>query len=104
MVPFKVSMSVAASERCMEWEQVAELTSEDRAVLTVGLAWQVISPEQMQKGFLSLVQSVSDLQIDVPEAPDLIATFVARAVVDDILPPAFVDKLPSGPCVGLFAS
>lgn len=50
----------------------------------------------MQKGFLSLVQSVDDLQIDVPGAPDLIATFVARAVIDDILPPSFVEKLPSG--------
>ena len=57
---------------------------------------QVIQPEQMQKGFQNLVQSVHDLQIDVPEAPDLVAKFVARAVVDDILPPAFVDKLPSG--------
>lgn len=59
-------------------------------------ASQVILPEQMQKGFLALVQSVDDLRMDVPEAPQLIATFVARAVVDDILPPAFVDKLPSG--------
>ena len=47
----------------------------------------------MQKGFLNLVYSVDDLKIDVPEAPDLVATFIARAVVDDILPPAFVDKL-----------
>ena len=57
---------------------------------------QVISPEQMQKGFLSLVQAVDDLQIDVPDAPNLIATFVARAVIDDILPPSFVERLRSG--------
>lgn len=57
---------------------------------------QVISPEQMQKGFQNLVQAADDLQIDVPDAADLIATFVARAVVDDILPPAFVEKLASG--------
>lgn len=69
------------------------------AVLTqvsASRAWQVILPEQMHKGFLNLVHSVDDLRIDVPDAPELIATFVARAVVDDILPPAFVDKLPSG--------
>lgn len=57
---------------------------------------QVIQPEQMQKGFLTVVAAVDDLQIDVPDAPDLVANFVARAVVDDILPPAFVDKLPPG--------
>jgi programmed cell death protein 4 len=57
---------------------------------------QVIQPDQMQKGFLNVVSAVEDLQIDVPEAPDLVANFVARAVVDDILPPAFVDRLPSG--------
>ena len=50
----------------------------------------------MQKGFLSIVAAVDDLQIDVPDAPDLVASFVARAVVDDILPPAFVNKLPPG--------
>lgn len=50
----------------------------------------------MQKGFLSLVQAVDDLQIDVPDAPNLIATFVARAVIDDILPPSFVERLRSG--------
>ena len=57
---------------------------------------QVIRPEQMQKGFLNVVAAVDDLQIDVPDAPDLIASFVARAVVDDVLPPAFVDRLPPG--------
>ena len=56
----------------------------------------MIQPEQMQKGFLTVVAAVDDLQIDVPDAPDLVANFVARAVVDDILPPAFVDKLPPG--------
>ena len=68
--------------------------------LGVGPA-QVIQPEQMQKGYFSVVSAVDDLQIDVPEAPDLVASFVARAVVDDILPPAFVDRLPSGPAFAL---
>jgi MA3 domain len=57
---------------------------------------QNISPEQMQKGFLDVVSSVDDLQIDVPGAVDLTATFVARAVVDDILPPSFVARIPLG--------
>lgn len=57
---------------------------------------QVISPRQMQKGFKDVVAALDDLKIDVPEAPGLAATFIARAVVDDILPPSFVFKLPAG--------
>ncbi len=57
---------------------------------------QVISPRQMQKGFKDVVAALDDLKIDVPEAPGLAATFIARAVVDDILPPSFVGKLPAG--------
>lgn len=34
--------------------------------------------------------------MDVPGATDLIAHFIARAVIDDILPPAFLKKLPQG--------
>lgn len=42
------------------------------------------------------MQSVDDLAVDVPAAVDLIAHFVARAVTDDILPPAFLQKLSEG--------
>ena len=72
------------------------IIEEQRHKLSREAAAQVIQPEQMQKGFLTIVAAVDDLQIDVPDAPDLVANFVARAVVDDILPPAFVDKLPPG--------
>lgn len=57
---------------------------------------QVISPRQMQKGFVDVANALDDLKIDVPDAPALAATFIARAVVDDILPPSFVSKLPAG--------
>ena len=57
---------------------------------------QAISPRQMQKGFVDVCNALDDLRIDVPEAPGLAATFIARGVVDDILPPSFVAKLPAG--------
>ena len=53
---------------------------------------QVIPSDQIQKGFTSLIDSVGDLVLDCPEAPDLLAMFVARGVVDDILPPAIVHR------------
>lgn len=57
---------------------------------------EVIQGDQMQKGFKSLLFSVDDLKLDVPAAEDDLALFLARAVVDDILPPAFLQKVPCG--------
>ena len=42
------------------------------------------------------LQSIEDLKLDVPAADDLVAHFIARAVTDDILPPAFLSQLSSG--------
>mmetsp|Transcript_37781 Transcript_37781/g.95570 ORF Transcript_37781/g.95570 Transcript_37781/m.95570 type:complete len:712 (-) Transcript_37781:372-2507(-) len=57
----------------------------------------VIPPDQVQKGFGALVDSIGDLVLDVPDAPDLLAMFIARAVVDDVLPPAFALRVPGSP-------
>ena len=54
---------------------------------------KIIYPEQMRKGFEATVYSVDDLKLDVPEAPEYIALFLARAVVDDVLPPSMIAKL-----------
>ncbi|KXZ45373.1 hypothetical protein GPECTOR_55g279 [Gonium pectorale] len=54
---------------------------------------EVISPDQVLKGFTSLFASLPDLLLDVPDAPDLLARFAARAVVDDVLPPAIVTHI-----------
>eukprot|EP00798_Chlamydomonas_sp_ICE-L_P006507 gene6507-3145_t len=70
-----------------------EMTS----VLLSSLYAEVIPPEQVQKGFLSLVNSLEDLVLDVPGAPDLLATFISRAVVDDVLPPAMANRIPEAP-------
>lgn len=50
----------------------------------------------MQKGFQSLVAAVEDLSLDVPAAAELLAVFISRAIVDEILPPSFVGSLPTG--------
>lgn len=70
------------------------------AVLLSALYADVIQPDQLAKGFARLVESADDLAIDIPDAVDILALFVARAIVDDILPPAFlkqiVQALPEG--------
>ncbi|KAL3677499.1 hypothetical protein R1sor_027447 [Riccia sorocarpa] len=70
------------------------------SVLISALYNDVVVPDQLAKGYLKLLESVDDLSLDIPDAVDVLALFVARAVVDDILPPAFLSKtakvLPEG--------
>lgn len=62
------------------------------SVLLSSLYADVITSSQIAKGFILLLESVDDLAIDIPDAVDVLALFVARAVVDDILAPAFLTK------------
>ncbi|KAH7298781.1 hypothetical protein KP509_25G058900 [Ceratopteris richardii] len=66
------------------------------AVLLSSLYADVISPEHLFKGFVRLVESADDLVIDIPDALDILALFVARAIVDDILPPSFLQSAVQG--------
>lgn len=63
---------------------------------------QVISAEQMHKGFARLVDALEDTLLDVPDATELLSLFIARAVVDDILPPAAVTKWCPAPEVSVW--
>ncbi|GLC39813.1 hypothetical protein PLESTM_000944900 [Pleodorina starrii] len=69
------------------------------STLLSSLYAEVIAPDQVVKGFTSLFSSLPDLVLDVPDAPELLARFVMRAVVDDVLPPAIVSYVDpeSGP-------
>ncbi len=46
--------------------------------------------EQVGEAFARLLEAVADLEIDAPQARPLLARFLARAVVDEILPPSFL--------------
>ncbi|XP_050204776.1 MA3 DOMAIN-CONTAINING TRANSLATION REGULATORY FACTOR 2 [Mercurialis annua] len=60
------------------------------AVLLSALYSNIFDPSQVYEGFTKLVESADDLIVDIPDAVDILALFIARAVVDDILPPAFL--------------
>lgn len=62
------------------------------AVLLSALYADAIDPPQVYRGFIKLVESADDLIVDIPDTVDVLALFIARAVVDDILPPAFLKK------------
>lgn len=62
------------------------------SVLLSALYSDVITPAHISQGFFMLLESADDLAVDILDAVDVLALFVARAVVDDILPPAFLDR------------
>ncbi|CAG7871190.1 unnamed protein product [Brassica rapa] len=49
----------------------------------------VVSPDQIRIGFIRFIESVGDLALHIP---DLLALFIARAIVDEILPPVFLAR------------
>jgi len=62
------------------------------SVLLSALYANVISPEQIGDGIFMVIESADDLAVDILDAVDILALFLARAVVDDIIPPAFLAK------------
>ncbi|XP_002986347.2 programmed cell death protein 4 isoform X1 [Selaginella moellendorffii] len=78
----KKLVSIAMDKRDREKEKAAVLLS--------ALYADVVPADQMAKGFRKLLLSVDNLVLDNPNAVKILAVFVARAVVDDILPPAFL--------------
>jgi len=64
-----------------------ELTSR----LLSSLYLKTLSPEKLEEGFHNVLDGLEDLILDVPDAADLLGKFMARAVLDDILPPAFLE-------------
>jgi len=51
-----------------------------------------LSLTDMEAGFITLLDSLDDLTTDVPDAHTMVASFLARAVVDEVLPPAFLSE------------
>jgi len=50
----------------------------------------VITHIKIVEGFTTLLERIEDLKLDIPNAPEYLSMFLARAVVDDLLPPAFL--------------
>ena len=62
----------------------------------------LICVAQMSSGFKRLLSVADDLVLDIPDAMHLLSLFLGRAIVDEVLPPAFLAAaLPSLPDGGL---
>ncbi|KAL7552913.1 hypothetical protein ACHAWF_016162, partial [Thalassiosira exigua] len=51
-----------------------------------------LADDEMEMGFEVLLDSVDDLAIDIPDAKAMVGSFLARAVVDEVLAPAFLSN------------
>jgi len=59
-------------------------------------AYNIFHGHDIQNGFQVLLDRLPDLILDVPSAPELLAKFVARAIFDEILAPAFLKEATIG--------
>ena len=75
-----VNMSFDMSDR--ERELVSQL-------LSIGYP-DTFSASMVGKGFERLFEIVDEIEKDVPNSRDMVAKFVSRAVVDEVLPPSFL--------------
>jgi programmed cell death protein 4 len=58
---------------------------------------EVLTVDDIAKGFERVFELADDLELDCPQAKDYIARFLARAVADECLPPSFLtDKYIEG--------
>lgn len=78
----------AVSLSCDEGPRERELTSRLLTCVHPGL----LSDGEMEMGFDQLLDSLEDLEIDIPDAKGMVGTFLARAMVDEVLPPAFLSS------------
>ncbi|EOA23591.1 hypothetical protein CARUB_v10016789mg [Capsella rubella] len=65
---------------------------EKASVLLSRLYPNIVSPDQIRVGFIRLLESIGDLALDIPDAVNVLALFISRAIVDEILPPVFLAR------------
>lgn len=70
-----------------------ELVSKLIALLTV--THVLDTPAVVERAFNNLLTRAGDLKLDYPDAPEILGKFIARAVADDCLAPAFVRSHPA---------
>merc|ERR1712166_835532 len=65
-------------------------------LLMVGEQQEVISSAHVGGGFLALLRNVRDLQLDVPGAPEVLALFMAKAIVDGVISAEWISETLQG--------
>jgi hypothetical protein len=55
-------------------------------------AYSIFQNREMPDGFEIVLDRLPDLSLDVPDATEVLGKFIARAVVDEVLPPVFLKQ------------
>mmetsp|Transcript_22044 Transcript_22044/g.32203 ORF Transcript_22044/g.32203 Transcript_22044/m.32203 type:complete len:449 (+) Transcript_22044:141-1487(+) len=80
----KRAVSISLDKTSREKELISRLLSV--------LHPEPLTDENIADGFELLIESLDDLSIDAPDAKGIVGAFLARAVVDEVLPPAFLSN------------
>lgn len=67
------------------------------SILISDLFGRHLTQHDIAQGFQQLLDDLDDLCLDTPDAPEMVGKFIARAIADDCLPPAFVANLGDTP-------
>eukprot|EP00744_Colponema_vietnamica_P001344 GILI01002235.1.p1 GENE.GILI01002235.1~~GILI01002235.1.p1 ORF type:complete len:506 (+),score=174.33 GILI01002235.1:131-1648(+) len=78
----KRALTMAMDRKDKDRQSVSQLLS--------GLYNNPLTSAQISHGFDCLLDRVADLQLDTPNASNFLASFLARAIFDEIIPPAYV--------------
>jgi len=55
-------------------------------------AYSIFQNKEMPSGFEIVLDRLPDLSLDVPDAPEVLGKFIARAIFDEVLPPVFLQQ------------
>jgi len=70
-------------------------SQKERASVLLSAMTRVYGSEHFFEGFIRVLKSIDDLALDTPDVVTVLAHFIARAIVDDVLPPAFFEFVPA---------
>jgi len=78
---------LAMEQQAYERELVSKMLSHLRG--------STIASEDFAEGFQTALDKLDDASLDIPEAAQMLGKFIARAIVDEIVPPAFLKSCSS---------
>jgi len=81
----KKALTTGLEKQAYERELVSKLLST--------LYSKVLHSEHIEDGFKLAISSIDELKLDNPDAVEVLSKFLARAVMDEIVPPVFLKSL-----------
>jgi len=79
----KKAIQISMEHNAYERELTSKMISE--------LFLDVFDRSDIWQGFQTVLDSVEDNVLDIPQAVDMVGKFIARSIADDVLPPSFLD-------------